>query len=445
MDLLDLSAFVLHNLNSIDEPGFMHTIISRIKKTTAEVHLVFYEFSLSFFRKNDKYPSPEFLSEKFEDFPTVEGEFLDDYFYDFINQIDHEHLKLDVSRALIDRDYEAIGDALEQIHIFKDEDDVTLQDALARNRLMLTQPAGCPFGIKTIDDVIYCVPYGTLTVLAAPPSMGKTTMSLSFIYNAVFHQGYNAVFLTFEELREVVWNNLMSLHSRNMGKDIPAETLIKGLFDEELLDTLDEVAEDFEKRKAGNLEIISLANLYSLDFMGMNRTWRKYEKKMGSLDIIWVDYIQLMRGLRPKWINDPKDFLNDVVSYFAKLSKVYNSKGLMVGLNSQINRKGETRLRSRGIADMSVLAEVNALERDADLVIIILATESERLDGSMRVQVLKHRKGRPMDHFQELRCEFPYGKILEKMGDQEFRDSALSHLPREREETEEITDDIFQA
>jgi replicative DNA helicase len=152
---------------------------------------------------------------------------------------------------------------------------------------------------------------------------------------------------------------------------------------------------EFERLKlAGN--VLSQAKLFvdetpALSVMEMKAKSRRL-KMEHSLDIIFVDYIQLMRvGGRYENRNQEMSFISRSLKELAKELQIP-----VVGI-SQLSRAPE-KGRKEPIPQLSDLRESGAIEQDADVVIFIYRPEfyrpdEEELRGIAEINVAKQRNG----------------------------------------------------
>ena len=190
-----------------------------------------------------------------------------------------------------------------------------------------------------------------------------------------------------------------------MGRKLTAESITKGLLNEEERKYLTEVKEDFEATCKGQFRILTSKDINDWTQEGIQAKFeeideefkkeslrRNPEKEPVGLDGFIVDYIQLVSNFRPKGM-DKKDYCNDFVGICNDIILNFNGTGLIGILLSQVNREGERKLRKTKIATMDMLAELNSLERYGYTITIVFSTPAERANNTMFMQVIKNRGG----------------------------------------------------
>jgi replicative DNA helicase len=123
---------------------------------------------------------------------------------------------------------------------------------------------------------------------------------------------------------------------------------------------------------------------------------RRLKSRFG-LDLVMVDYIQLMTPDKARSSDSRQNEISDISRYLKILAKELNVPVLAL---SQLNRAVESR---KGRPQLSDLRESGAIEQDADIVMFIHrpdknATEKERAEGKIQenvaeILVEKHRNG----------------------------------------------------
>ena len=239
---------------------------------------------------------------------------------------------------------------------------------------------GISTGFANIDKMTRGFQRGDLIIVAARPSMGKT----SLVLNIAQHVATN--------------NQVAGFFSLEMSKE---QLFMRMLASEAKIDNFRLMSGQIGQKEYGNithaLETLSDANLYIDDTAGagvleMRAKARRLQAEKG-LDLLAVDYIQLMTG-RGRFENRTLEL--------ASISR--SLKGLAKELNvpivvlSQLSRAPEARSDKR--PQLSDLRESGALEQDADVVILIFreemykqSTEPAETDGIAELIVAKQRNG----------------------------------------------------
>jgi replicative DNA helicase len=239
---------------------------------------------------------------------------------------------------------------------------------------------GIASGFDDLDKMTRGFQRGDLVIVAARPSMGKTSLVLNIAQHVATHGG-TAGFFSLEMSKEQLFMRLLASEAK-----IDNYRLLSG---------------QIGQREYGNithaLEVLSAAQLFVDDTAGasvleMRAKARRLQAEHG-LDVLAVDYIQLMTG-RGRFENRTLEL--------ASISR--SLKGLAKELNvpivvlSQLSRAPEARSDKR--PQLSDLRESGALEQDADVVILIFreemykqTNEPAESDGIAELIVAKQRNG----------------------------------------------------
>jgi len=242
---------------------------------------------------------------------------------------------------------------------------------------------GVTSGFTEVDRVTSGWSKSDLIIVAARPSMGKSSLARSFIMNACSRQNKNVVFFSLEESRAQIGKKLISSIA-----DIPYEKIKLGKLNDTEWAKLHGAVGQLEKM---NLTIDDTSGLSVFELKSKCRMLNHQKK----LDMVVVDYLQLMRGEVKRNANREQE-----ISYISR-----NLKGLAKELSipvialAQLSRAVETRSDKKPM--LSDLRESGSLEQDADLVGFIYRpeyygiTEIGGLDvsGQAKFIIAKHRSG----------------------------------------------------
>jgi len=248
---------------------------------------------------------------------------------------------------------------------------------LAQRREAVT---GIPTGFIDLDNLTAGLHPSEFIVLAARPSMGKTALALNIAQHVGLHTDYYAGFFSIEMSKEQVALRLLCSEAQ-----VDIKKARSGFISER----------EFEKLQMA-AETLSQARIYidespALTVMEMKAKCRRL-KLEGHLDIVFVDYIQLMRtGARFENRNQEMSFISRSLKELAKELKIP-----VVGI-SQLSRAPE-KMRKEPRPMLSDLRESGAIEQDADVVIFIYRPdyyhpEDEAIKGIAEVSVAKQRNG----------------------------------------------------
>jgi len=212
---------------------------------------------------------------------------------------------------------------------------------------------GVPSGFVDLDRITGGFGKGQLIILAARPAMGKSSLALAFASNAVKHYNKKVGLLTMEMESLELLAKIVSMES-----EVPLSCFNKGHgWDERKI-----------MRASSAAQAISELNL-QIDDAGSNTSLtvrakaRRMKAKMGGLDMILIDYLQLMSGTG-------KEGRQQEISEISRNLKIL-AKELSIPIIalSQLNRGVEGREDKR--PKLSDLRESGAIEQDADVVMFL--------------------------------------------------------------------------
>jgi replicative DNA helicase len=266
----------------------------------------------------------------------------------------------------------------------------TLGDAFERIE-RLSQGSGTrgiPTGFIDLDKRLSGLQKSDLIILAARPSLGKSTLALNIAANIA---------------AEKVPVGLFSLE---MAKDQLVDRLISAYSGVDLwkIRTGRLVTEDFEniQRAMGILAEIPLFidDLGSPSVLQMKALCRRLQAEHG-LGLVVIDYLQLMEPLNRQ--ASPVQQVSENSRALKALARELNVPVLVL---SQLSRAVEQRIPS--IPKLSDLRESGAIEQDADVVMFIYREDRYREDtekkGLAEIIIAKHRNGpvgKELLHFDE--------------------------------------------
>jgi replicative DNA helicase len=239
---------------------------------------------------------------------------------------------------------------------------------------------GVPTGFVDVDEMTRGLQAGDLVIVAARPSMGKTSLVLN-IAQYVASLGDQVVgFFSLEMSKESLFLRLLTSEAQ-----IDGHRLMSGAIGG---NDYHRISHALEKLNSMKLFIDDTANIGVLE---MRAKSRRLQAEHG-LSLLVVDYIQLMSG-RGRFENRTLEL--------ASISR--SLKGLAKELNvpivvlSQLSRAPESRSDHR--PQLSDLRESGALEQDADVVVLIYRDDVYNRDpnspdaGTAELILAKQRNG----------------------------------------------------
>ncbi|AFZ67112.1 replicative DNA helicase [Deinococcus peraridilitoris] len=234
-----------------------------------------------------------------------------------------------------------------------------------------------PSGFHDLDDQIVGFEKGSLNVVAARPSMGKTAFALS-VAHTIANRRTGRVLIASLEMRA----QLLALRQlANLGR-VNHEKIRKGQLKGPDLERLRAVA---AKRADMQLGYIDRPDLTVAQLHQEVRMWAN----VGPLSALVVDYLQLLE------VPGVEDERQKVTRISRALKKIAMEFDIPVIALSQLSRAVEARQNKRPM--LSDLRESGAIEQDADVVLFIYRDEyyNEKSDqpGMAEIIIGKQRNG----------------------------------------------------
>lgn len=228
--------------------------------------------------------------------------------------------------------------------------------------------AGVSCGIvPELDDLLGYLRPGSVTILAGRPGMGKTATALSYARGAA-ESGYGVQFFSLE----MGAAELSGRMAADMSFDLPAVERVpySAVRDRSLSPGQRHIVAD-AARHLHSLPL-SIVDTGSLTIGALRRAVRSQKRRMAAigrkLDLVMVDYLQLVRPDRPT--SSPYDAVSEVSRGLKALAM---DEGVALIALAQLSRSVEQRADKRPI--LSDLRDSGQIEQDADAVLFLLRPE----------------------------------------------------------------------
>jgi replicative DNA helicase len=209
-------------------------------------------------------------------------------------------------------------------------------------------------GFRGLDVLLGGLHRSDLIVLAARPSMGKTSLALNIARNAAVEQDACVVLFSLEMSRDSVVYRLLSSEARVDSRDVCSG----------------ELTERERDRIVHATGVLSEARIYIDDTPQMRvidiRSKARRFAREHHLDMVVIDYLQLMRG-EGRSENRVQEITN-ITGALKALAKELDVPVLTV---SQMSRAIEHRPWGSRKPQLSDLRESGSIEQDADVVFFI--------------------------------------------------------------------------
>ena len=260
---------------------------------------------------------------------------------------------------------EMLGDAWERL------------DRLHKSRDELR---GVPTGFKELDTMLAGMQKADLIILAARPSMGKTSLALDIArQTAVLHNTSVGIFSLEMSAQQLV-DRMLAAQSHVNSWALRTGRLSAG--------------QDFDRIRDA-LDVLAKAPIYIDDqpaqsILKMRSVARKLKREK-NLGLIVVDYLQLMlTGMK----NANDSFYQQVTEISRSLKQLARELDVPVLALSQLSRAVEAR---GGKPRLSDLRDSGSIEQDADVVMFIHREDKYKEDSDKpniaEIMIEKHRNG----------------------------------------------------
>ena len=266
-------------------------------------------------------------------------------------------------------------------------DSVQNIEKLLNNKGGLT---GIPTGFNDLDKLTSGLHPSDFIILAARPSMGKTALALNIVQNVALRahkrvggDPRSVAFFSLEMSKEQLVNRMLCAEA-----NIDSQRLRIG-----------EMKEDDWTHLWDACDVMSKAKIYIDDTAGITvmdmRSRARRLKAEHGLDLIVVDYLQLMQGSGKR--NTSGDRQQEVSEISRSLKALARELDVPVLALSQLSRGVEARQVKRPM--LSDLRESGSLEQDADIVAFLYREDyynPETENKHTELIIAKHRNG-PVD------------------------------------------------
>jgi replicative DNA helicase len=217
---------------------------------------------------------------------------------------------------------------------------------------------GVPTGLRDLDDKLGGLHQSDLIIIAGRPSMGKTSLATNIAFNAaqkLQNSGKKSsiAFFSLEMSSEQLSTRIISEQARISSNDIRRGRISDEQFDK-FLETSKNIAE----------LPLYIDETPAISIAAMSNRARRIKRLFG-LDMIVVDYIQLMRGTTYN-----KDGRVQEISQITQgLKAIAKELGVPVVALSQLSRQVEQRDDHK--PQLADLRESGSIEQDADVVMFV--------------------------------------------------------------------------
>ncbi|MCX6754830.1 MAG: replicative DNA helicase [Candidatus Nomurabacteria bacterium] len=237
---------------------------------------------------------------------------------------------------------------------------------------------GVPTGFHDLDQYLSGLQKSDLIILAARPSMGKTTLALDIARQAALNHGTPTIIFSLEMSTQQLVDRLLAAQSKVNAWNLRTGNLSSDGEFSKIRDSLDSLSKApiFVDDMAGN------------SIIRMRSVCRRIRAEHG-IGLIIVDYLQLMSTSK-----NYDNMVNQVTEISRSLKALAKEFDVPVIALSQLSRAVESR---GGRPRLSDLRDSGSIEQDADIVMFI-HREDKGKDESEKTNIAeilieKHRNG----------------------------------------------------
>lgn len=266
------------------------------------------------------------------------------------------------------------------------EDGEVIQQVLGKFENIQSDPnayRGVETGFRHFDRITNGLQKSDLIVLAARPGMGKTSLAMNIVENACMHKDGVAAVFSLEMPRVQIVQRLLCAYA-----GVSMEKALSGQLKQSDWKKLMLAGDKLQKSKifVDDSSRVTPAEILS--------KCRRLKSREGRLDLIMIDYIQLMGGEEK---SGGENRQQEIASITRELKIMAKELDVPVIALSQLRR-----IQTKE-PQLSDLRESGAIEQDADIVIFInrpeaTATAEELAKGTIvkgaaELIIAKHRNG----------------------------------------------------
>ena len=217
---------------------------------------------------------------------------------------------------------------------------------------------GVPTGLTDIDDRLGGLHKSDLIIIAGRPSMGKTALATNIAFNAASKlqesgKKSTVAFFSLEMSSEQLSTRILAEQSRIKSNDIR-----RGKISDEQFDKFIETSKNISELP------LYIDETPAISIAAVSNRARRIKRLFG-LEMIVVDYIQLMRGPT----NNANNRVQEISEITQGLKAIAKELSVPVLALSQISRAVEQRDDHKPL--LSDLRESGSIEQDADVVMFV--------------------------------------------------------------------------
>lgn len=235
---------------------------------------------------------------------------------------------------------------------------------------------GIMTGFQSIDKILHGFKPGEMIVLAARPSMGKTSLAISIATN-IARMSKNVGVLSLEMSKEQITKRIISA-----ALQVEMERIEKGDMTKDDLLKLSHMLAAYEKRN------FFIDDKSSDSIFDLKNKMKKMAFKKTPIDFVVIDYLQLLSS--SKYQGNKVQEIGEISRNVKMLAMEFNVPILVL---SQLSRAVESRQDKHPV--LSDLRDSGSIEQDADVVMMLYRDDyyKKTRTGKAEVSIIKNRNG----------------------------------------------------
>ena len=234
-----------------------------------------------------------------------------------------------------------------------------------------------------LDEMTSGLQPSDLVIIAARPSMGKTAFAMNIAEHAAIHDSKVVGIFSLEMSREALLLRMLCSCARVDSHKMRTGSLWR--------EDMDKVVHAMDKLANAPLFIDDTPGIALSE---MRAKARRLQQQQGKLDLVIVDYLQLMSSGGRRYENRTQE----VSAISRGLKALAKELRVPVVALSQLSRAPESRGSGDHRPQLADLRESGAIEQDADVVMFIFREEvykpdDPELEGRAEILIAKQRNG----------------------------------------------------
>ncbi|MDD5686324.1 MAG: replicative DNA helicase [Elusimicrobia bacterium] len=226
---------------------------------------------------------------------------------------------------------------------------------------------GIPSGFVDLDNITGGFRKSNLIIIAGRPSTGKTSLCMNIAENAALFHKKSVLIFSLEMSNDELFTRFLCSQAR-----VASERVRNGYMAKDDWPRITTAAGKLKEAK------IFIDDSAAVSVLEMKARARRLDSEIKGLDLIIIDYLQLMSGKTGR-----SEYRQQDIAEISRSLKIM-AKDISVPIIalSQLSREPEKRTGNQaGRPRLADLRESGAIEQDADLVLMIYQPSLYKLDG----------------------------------------------------------------